>query len=111
MATDMLLAKGDNTPLGQNWQGYFFQRHPELKSKFIPPLDKERAIAQDAAVFQRYFDLFWTIVTLYDIDIQDIYNMDEKGFMQGVIAKQRVVVSRDEHFKGKSFVTQCGNRE
>jgi DDE superfamily endonuclease len=37
--------------------------------------------------------------------------MDEKGFMQGVIAKQKVVVSRNEHFKGKSFITQCGNRE
>jgi hypothetical protein len=37
--------------------------------------------------------------------------MDEKGFMQGVIAKERVIISRDEHFKGKSFVTQDINRE
>jgi hypothetical protein len=43
MAKDMLLAKGDINPLGKNWQSYFFERHLELKSKFIPPLDKERA--------------------------------------------------------------------
>jgi hypothetical protein len=111
MATDMLLAKGDAEPLGHNWQSYFFQRHPELKSKFVPLLDKERATAQNPAVFQRYFNLFWTLIILYKVDIRDIYNMDEKCFMQGVIAKQKVVVSRDEHFKGKSYATQCGNRE
>jgi 4-hydroxybenzoate polyprenyltransferase len=37
--------------------------------------------------------------------------MDEKGFMQGVIGKQKVIVSREEKFRGKSYVTQCGNRE
>jgi hypothetical protein len=36
---------------------------------------------------------------------EDIYNIDEKGFMQGVITKKRVIISRDKHFKGKSFVT------
>jgi hypothetical protein len=58
MAKDILLDKGDTKKLGKNWQSYFFNRHLELKSKFIPPLDKERARAQDSAVFQRYFDLF-----------------------------------------------------
>jgi hypothetical protein len=37
--------------------------------------------------------------------------MDEKGFMQGVIRKQKVIVLREEKFRGKSYVTQCGNRE
>jgi hypothetical protein len=37
--------------------------------------------------------------------------MDERGFMQGVIAKQKVIISREEKFRGKSYVTQCGNRE
>jgi len=45
MATDMLVAKGDFKNLGDNWQIYFFQRHLELKSKFVQPLDKERATA------------------------------------------------------------------
>jgi hypothetical protein len=60
MVCDMLIEKGDYEPLGKNWQTSFFHRHSELKSKFIPPLDKERARAQDPEVFQRYFDLFWT---------------------------------------------------
>lgn len=34
--------------------------------------------------------------------------MDEKGVMQGVIAKLRVMVSAAER---KRFMTKCGNRE
>lgn len=68
-------------------------------------------MAQDVDVFARYFALFWSIIDEYDIYPADIHNMDEKGFMQGGIAKQRVIVSRDEAFQGKSFITQCGNRE
>jgi hypothetical protein len=97
--------------LRKNWQSSYFQRYPELKSKFIPPLDKKRARAQNPEVFQRYFDLFWTLRDMYNIDTRDIYNMDKKGFMQGVIRKQKVIVSREEKFRGKSYVTQCENRE
>jgi hypothetical protein len=43
MAKDILTEKGDLETLGKNWQSSYFQRHLELKSKFIPPLDKERA--------------------------------------------------------------------
>jgi hypothetical protein len=111
MAKDILAEKDDLETLRKNWQSSYFQRHPELKSKFIPPLDKERARAQNPEVFQRYFDLFWTLRDMYNIDTRDIYNMDEKGFMQGVIGKQKVIVSREEKFRGKSYVTQCGNRE
>lgn len=45
MVIDMLVNKEDLDPLGVNWQAGFLKRHPDLKSKFIPPLDKERAMA------------------------------------------------------------------
>jgi hypothetical protein len=51
MVKDMLVEKGDYEKLGKNWQASYFQRHLELKSKFIPPLDKERARAQNPEVF------------------------------------------------------------
>jgi hypothetical protein len=35
MVKDMLIKKGAIKSLRKNWQGSFFQRHPELKSKFI----------------------------------------------------------------------------
>jgi hypothetical protein len=36
MEIDMILVKEDFRLLGLNWQGAFLNRHPELKSKFIP---------------------------------------------------------------------------
>jgi hypothetical protein len=111
MVVEILFAKEDNQPLGHNWQAYFLERHPKLKSKFVPPLNKECATAQDPIVFQRYFDLFSTLVTIYKINPTDMYNMDEKGFMQGVIAKAKVIITREEHFKGKSYCIQDGNCE
>jgi hypothetical protein len=85
------------------------ERYPELKSKFVPPLNKEHTIAQDPAVFQRYFNLFSTLVTIYNINPADIYNMNKKGFMQGVITKAKIIITREEHFKGKSYYIQDGN--
>lgn len=97
--------------VGPNWHLRFLDRHPELKSRFVPPLDKERALAQDEKIFQAYFDLFWLTKHTYNIDWSDIYNMDEKGVMMGVIAKMKVIVSREKRFKGKPYVTQPGNRD
>ena len=42
MATDMPKAKGDQQPLGISWIQKFLARHPQIISKYKPPLDKER---------------------------------------------------------------------
>jgi hypothetical protein len=46
---------------------------------------------------------------MYDIDTRDIYNIDKNRFIQSVIGKQKVIVSKEEKFRGKSYVTQCEN--
>ena len=107
MAIELLLRKGDTKPLGVNWVQKFLSRHPDIKTQYIPPLDKERAIAQDPEVLIGWFQLFQQTLDTYQICKEDIYNMDEKGFMMGVVGKFRVVVSKHE----KAYMTQCGNRE
>ena len=44
------LRKEDMRLLGVNWAQKFLARHPEIKIVYIPPLDKEHAIAQDPEV-------------------------------------------------------------
>ena len=56
-------------------------RYPEVKTAYIPPLDKERAIAQDPEVLSSWFNLYLHIKTKYEVDERDIYNIDEKGFI------------------------------
>ncbi|KAG7006901.1 hypothetical protein G7Y79_00012g032370 [Physcia stellaris] len=89
MAEQLLIARGDKNPLGLNWVHKFMARHKHLVSKFVPPLDKDRAMAQSPAILKEWFDLFQRYRTLYKVKNDNIYNMDEKGFLQGVIAKLR----------------------
>jgi len=109
MANEILLAKGDKKPIGPNWPQKFMTRYLEVKTAYIPPIDKERAMAQNPEILSGWFNLYLQTKTTYEVDERDIYNMDEKGFMQGVIAKYKVMVSKYD--KKKAYMTQCGNRE
>jgi hypothetical protein len=95
MATELLRAKGDLGPdIGTNWSQRFLRRHPDLKSRFVLPLDKDCVITEDPKQIQRFFELFQTTKEKYDIHDNNIYNMDKKGIMIGVLAKLKVICSR-----------------
>ena len=47
MAIELLAAKSDTEDLGVHWTEQYIHQHPQLKSKFVTALDKERAEAQD----------------------------------------------------------------
>lgn len=108
MADELLRKKGDSRPIGINWPQKFMKRHPSIKTAYIPPLDKERATAQNPATLADWFQLFLQIKSEYEVRDSDIYNMNEKGFMMGVIAKLRVMISKHEK---KAYMTQPGDRE
>lgn len=108
MAQSLCQAKGDSKPLGIHWPQKFLGRHPDIKTKYVPPLDKERAMAQDPEILSDWFKLFQQNKQKYAIADEDIYNMDEKGFMQGVVGKVKVMISRHEK---RQYMTQPGNRE
>ena len=108
MAEELLRLKGDDEPIGINWPSKFLKRHPSIKSVYVPPLDKERAMAEDPKIIDHWFGLFSQLKEQYNIDHRDVYNMDEKGFLQGFIPKLKVMINKNEK---KAYVTQPGNRE
>jgi hypothetical protein len=108
MATELLVAKGDIQDLGIHWTDQFLSRHPELKTKFVSGLDKERAEAQDPEIFRHWFDLYKDTVRKYNIKPRNQHNMDEKGVMMGFIGKVKVILSK---YEKKGYMTQPGNRE
>ena len=65
-------------------------------------------MAQDPEILSDWFKLFQQTKQKYAIADEDIYNMDEKGFMQGVVGKVKVMISRHEK---RQYMTQPGNRE
>ena len=50
MAQELLTTKGDTKLLGKNWTQKFLSRYKDIRTKNIPPLDKERALAQDPTI-------------------------------------------------------------
>lgn len=70
--------------------------------KFMTGLDKERVNAEDPAIVADWFKLFERTITMYNVHIDDIYNMDEKGCMIGVIGKCKVIISQH---KRKQYIT------
>lgn len=58
MVEELLLRKGDTRPLGVHWIQKFLKRHPDIRTIYIPPLDEERANAQDHKILAGWFSLF-----------------------------------------------------
>jgi hypothetical protein len=70
--------------------------------------DKDRVLAQDPEKISYWFALFEKTIADYKIADADIYNMDEKGILLGVIGKVKVILSK---YEKQGFLTQDGSRE
>jgi hypothetical protein len=108
MATELLVAKGDTADLGVHWTDQFLSRYPELKTKFVTGLDKERAEAEDLDIFKDWFKLYKETVWKYNVKPRNRYNINEKGIMMGFIGKVKVIISK---YEKKVYMIQPGNRE
>ncbi len=64
-------------------------------------------MTQNHDILAGWFNLFQSLKKEHEIEIEDIYNMNEKKFMQRVIAKLRIMIFKYE----KTHMTQCDNRE
>ena len=108
MAEAILQARGDTKKLGINWIQKFLGRHEEIKTKYLPPLDKERALATTPGILNYWFNLYHDVKTEFGVTDENVWNMDEKGFLQGQQGKIKVLLNK---YLAKKSMTQCGNRE
>ena len=99
---------GSTTKLGDSWMQRFLSRHPELKSRFSTPKDKERVMAENPEVFARWYELFLDMRSKYEITDRNTYNMDEKGAAMGLNRHSRVIISKLEML---ATIVQDGSRE
>jgi hypothetical protein len=95
---------------GVNWPSKFVHRHSEhLDRKFLNRLDRQRYKADTPSSYQDYFQLLQEKVEEHEIEPQNMYNMDEKGFLIGWSIKQQRVFSKGS--KVAKGVLHDGNRE
>ena len=98
---------------GKTWVARFLQRHQiDLISRWTSGIDASRKRADSAFKYSLYFELLYRKMEQYGIEPRHMYNMDEKGFLIGVLLKMKRIFSRRRYEEGGIRQTiQDGNRE
>jgi hypothetical protein len=81
--------------LGVHWVDRFVERHQvELILKWTIGIDRSRHQADSIIKYKLYFELLRDKISQYNIEPANIYNIDEKGFMLGILTRSKRVFSR-----------------
>jgi hypothetical protein len=98
---------------GPHWLGRWLKANKKvLKCGYLTSIDGARKKAESVYYYSLYFELLGRKIKEYDIQPRNMYNMDEKGFLIGLLAKVRRVFSRIAYEAGRiKHVIQDGNRE
>jgi hypothetical protein len=99
--------------LGVHWVDRFVKRYPdELISKWTTAMDNSCHKADSGSKYSLYFNLLREKIEQYHVEPRHTYNMDEKGFMLGVVGRSKKIFSRTLYKEGKRRSTiQDGSRE
>jgi hypothetical protein len=99
--------------VGVNWVDRFVKRHPDnLISKWTTGIDNSRHKADSGRKYSLYFNLLHEKIEQYHVEPRHIYNMDEKGFLLGVLGRSKRIFDRPLYEEGRRRSTiQDGSRE
>jgi hypothetical protein len=97
----LLISKISGGPeiIGHNWVSRFLRRHPEIHTKVGVKIDTLRVQNTTTEALQAWFGLFESVQTTFQVDIANVWNMDETGIALGVCANQTVI--------GSSSTSRC----
>jgi transcriptional regulator with XRE-family HTH domain len=101
------------TEVSETWVTRFLHRHHDaLTPQWTSAMATERHAADSYEKYSKYFDMLELKITEKDIQPEQTYNMDEKGFMIRHIGRQKRVFSKTAWSK-KQFrqALMDGNRE
>jgi hypothetical protein len=98
--------------VGDTWVQDFLHRHTEeLLYKWTTAMDKVRHAADNSDKYEAYFDLLHSKIKEYNVRSADTYNMDEKGFAIGLVARSKRIFSKRSYEKRHNRQSlQDGNR-
>jgi hypothetical protein len=98
---------------GKSWVERFLKRGTTaVVSHWAAGIDSSRKKADSALKYSLYFQLLEEKITKYNVEPRHTYNMDEKGFLIGILSKQKRVFSRRRYEEGEiKQMIQDGNRE
>ena len=104
------IAKRD---VSDDWVSGFLTRQSDaLTSQWTSAMASDRHAADSYDKYSKYFDMLERKISEKNIEAAHTYNMDEKGFMIGVLGKSKRIFSKTQ-WKQKRFkqALMDGNRE
>lgn len=87
---------------GKNWASRWLQKHSDkLIYRFSSRIDIDRQRADSASKYEKYFTHLRAKIEQYNLSPDQIYNMDEKGFMIRISLKRKRIFSQSAYEQGK----------
>jgi hypothetical protein len=81
------------SPPSALWFNKFLSTHTSLfKVVKTKPIARNRVSAQDHTTVQEWFQKWSTFCDQYEIQAEDIYNFDEKGFRVGITGGETIII-------------------
>ena len=96
--------------IGRNYLTWFLDRHLQLVAKLSSTFYKRRIKASQPDTIRKHFSRIQQARLKYNITNSNLYNMDEKGFRQGISDKAKVICVRRERGMTGKMATD-GTRE
>jgi hypothetical protein len=99
--------------MGESWVLRFLTRHKtKLTFKWTTGIDRNCHKADSKARYSMYFDLLHQKMQQYNVNAENIYNMDEMDFLIGTTARSKRVFSKAiwQHRQVRAAL-QDGSRE
>ena len=90
-----MLKEKELEPSGINYiEKGFLQRHKHLTTKFSSQVKKQRITNSSPEILKKALHKLGKIIRLHNILPENIYNMDEKGIIQGKSPRVKVICVR-----------------
>lgn len=98
-------------PVSESWVTRFLHRHADqLSPLWTTTMAAERHAADSEEKYKLYFNMLLVKMAQYSVDPEHTYNMDEKGFMIGVIGRGKRIFSKSllKDRRLKDSTIHCG---
>jgi len=109
-ANEFLTTKDPEAPeIGRHWHRKLLARHSSIKRLISRPSNPVRAAPVSRKdTLEEFFELYRDLRKTHGITSTDVYNIDEKGFMLGVVQRSHVPIPVQEK---RTYMCQDRGRE
>ena len=82
---------------GKNWVSWFIKHHKnKIKLSYLALADIACKRADNPYQYKLFYELLKEKIEKYKIEVHNMYNMDEKGFLIGVLNKGKRIYTKSE---------------